>query len=67
MFGRDASADAVVQHYPKLRKYVSLFPPETEGESEQSETDAVREEVRSQIRDRMKKGEISVEAEEGLA
>lgn len=55
-----------VLHYPKLRKYVSLFPPETEGESERSETDAVREEVRRQIRDRMEKGEISVEAEAGL-
>lgn len=59
-----------LQHYPKLRKYVALFPPSTDGESKgddcgQSEADGVREEVRSLIRDRMEKGELSSEPEEG--
>jgi len=52
------------QHYPKLRKYVALFPPKEGGESTggnsgPTETDASREEVRALIRERMEKGEIS--------
>ncbi|KAF9777924.1 hypothetical protein BJ322DRAFT_1015238 [Thelephora terrestris] len=57
-----------VVHYPKLRKYVALFPAmdgePTEGETE---ADAAREEVRKLIRDRMEKGEISRTPEECLA
>jgi hypothetical protein len=60
------------QHYPKLRKYVALFPPTTDGESMgenagTTETDAAREEVRALIRGQMEKGEISRTPEIGLA
>ena len=69
LFGRDANADMVFQHYPKLRKYVALFPPTTDGRSKggdagESETGAVREEVRRCMRERMDKGEISNQPEE---
>ena len=57
------------QHYPKLRKYVALFPPETDREATgenagPAETDAAREEVRTLIRGKMENGEISRVPEE---
>lgn len=63
------------QHYPKLKKYISLFPPEVrqhsqreeasdkgkekEVEAEKARSEAQREEIRSEIRERMKAGELS--------
>jgi len=58
------------QHYPKTRKYISLFPPDTrQGKvetitSEESvKTDAARQEVRSWIRSCMEGGELWSEPE----
>ncbi|TFK65583.1 hypothetical protein BDN72DRAFT_824422 [Pluteus cervinus] len=62
-----------ILHYPRLKKYVSLFPPEVrEGEGEASpsqsvdtsSTDAQRQEVREWIRGRMEKGELPENPEE---
>lgn len=56
-------------HYPKSQKYISLFPPEVrKGTVAPSQEDAAatakaREEIRSWIRLRMEKGELSVEPE----
>lgn len=59
-----------LQHYPKTKKYISLFPPEvrqreskTVSTQTESETDVAREEVRSWIRGQMEKGELSLEPE----
>ena len=69
-----------LQHYPKLKKYISLFPPEVrrhseaddadaekgkakEREAETASTDAQREEIRSEIRERMQRGALSMEPE----
>ena len=67
--GRERSRSS--QHYPKLRKYVALFPPKADGESTgenagPTETDAAREEVRVLIRGQMERGEISRTPEEEL-
>jgi hypothetical protein len=64
------------KHYPKTKKYISLFPPEvrhqdsstsnsrrTQTASEQTKTDVDRQEIRSWIRERMLKGELSAEPE----
>lgn len=61
-----------VLHYPKLRKYISLFPPPNEGgsiegDAGQAATDAAREEIRREIRERMDNGKISGAPEECLA
>jgi len=63
-----------VLNYPKLRKYVALFPPAADegstlstGENAgETETDAAREEVRALIRGQMEKGEIPRTPEVGL-
>ncbi|KIP09059.1 hypothetical protein PHLGIDRAFT_44323, partial [Phlebiopsis gigantea 11061_1 CR5-6] len=79
---RPASADVNLaayfsQHYPKLRKYISLFPPEirqkddADGKSKEMEeqvnervkTDAQREEIRQQIRSQMEREELSSQPE----
>ncbi|KAI0686284.1 hypothetical protein BC835DRAFT_1288400 [Cytidiella melzeri] len=72
-----------ILHYPKLKKYISLFPPEVrqphddhaasdpKGKSKEEEKDASdkaatdhqREEIRQQIREQMKNGELSLEPE----
>jgi len=59
-----------ILHYPKLKKYVSLFPPEvrngpatTPTSAETSATAAERQEVLNWIRSRMEKGELSNEPE----
>ncbi|THG99237.1 hypothetical protein EW026_g3063 [Hermanssonia centrifuga] len=68
-----------IMHYPKLKKYISLFPPEVrrqqpeeedDGSSEKEsrkqtveETDAQREEIRKMVRGRMESGELSLEPE----
>ncbi|KAI8971029.1 hypothetical protein BD414DRAFT_229574 [Trametes punicea] len=64
-----------IMHYPKTKKYISLFPPEVrqaKGQSaaeatreakEKSETDRQREEIRTWIRERMNSGELSWEPE----
>ncbi|KAJ6593196.1 hypothetical protein B0H19DRAFT_1089353 [Mycena capillaripes] len=51
-------------HFPKMKKYISLFPPEMrEGETQEICVDPGREEVRSWIRSQMESGELSAEPE----
>ena len=68
-----------VLHYPKTKKYISLFPPEVrnagEGEEEddhemdeneekgKAETDRQREEIRTWVREQMEAGALSSEPE----
>ena len=56
-----------VQHYPKTRKYISLFPPEVrKGAPEPSGPEAVsqdREEIRTWVRECMKKNELPADPE----
>ncbi|KAF8885989.1 hypothetical protein BD779DRAFT_1662784 [Infundibulicybe gibba] len=59
-----------ILHYPKTKKYISLFPPEVrEGEpqshsgAEMDKTTTGREEVKSWIRERMSAGKLSAEPE----
>ncbi|KAL1937859.1 hypothetical protein VTO73DRAFT_12752 [Trametes versicolor] len=65
-----------IVHYPKTKKYISLFPPEVrnakEGQSaadaareakEKSETDRQREEIRAWMREQMDSGALSWEPE----
>jgi hypothetical protein len=56
------------QHYPKTRKYISLFPPSARGAEEQSvddmeqaKTDIERDALRTEFRRRMEAGELSAE------
>jgi hypothetical protein len=63
----------LTQHYPKTKKYLSLFPPDARQKSSESnptlskanaaQTDVLRDEVRQWIRERMKKGELHLEPE----
>lgn len=59
----------ITQHYPKTKKYISLFPPEVRSgkevsdPSEAEKTNAEREEVRSWIREQMEKGDLEMEPE----
>lgn len=54
------------QHYPKTKKYISLFPPEgakiASGTSS-SDTDKQREELRQLVRTAMERGEMDAEPE----
>jgi hypothetical protein len=62
-----------LKHYPKSKKYISIFPPEarqrgSEGQhpvfkTDTAKTDAIRDEVRQWIRERMDKGELEREPE----
>ncbi|KAJ7672114.1 hypothetical protein B0H17DRAFT_1084491 [Mycena rosella] len=53
-----------ILHYPKTKKYVSLFPPELrKGETQELASDAGREEVRAWVRAQMASGELSAEPE----
>ncbi|KAI0719716.1 hypothetical protein C8T65DRAFT_706097 [Cerioporus squamosus] len=65
-----------VLHYPKTKKYISLFPPEVRQggkdkdaaqvareEKEKSETDRQREEVRKWVRKQMEAGALNREPE----
>lgn len=68
-----------ITHFPKLKKYISLFPPEVrqhapdadtaakgkakEAEAEKAATDAQRKQVREEIRERMERGDLSTEPE----
>ncbi|KAH8103430.1 hypothetical protein BXZ70DRAFT_925574 [Cristinia sonorae] len=68
-----------IQHYPKTKKYISLFPPEVRGSDvsdhkdkgkskddssePKADTDAQREALREQIREMMERGELSAEPE----
>ncbi|KAK7052847.1 18S rRNA maturation protein [Paramarasmius palmivorus] len=60
-----------ILHYPKLKKYIALFPPEVrqgskpspETSSENATTDAEREEIRRWIREEMEKGTMALEPE----
>ncbi|KAF8633456.1 hypothetical protein AX17_004625 [Amanita inopinata Kibby_2008] len=59
-----------ILHYPKTKKYISLFPPEVrKGESPPSDSEATktntqREEIRSWIRQKMEAGDLSATPEE---
>ncbi|KAJ7188993.1 hypothetical protein C8R46DRAFT_878339 [Mycena filopes] len=53
-----------ILHYPKTKKYISLFPPELrKGETQEPSLDTGREEVRVWIQSQMDAGEISAEPE----
>ncbi|KAK1230940.1 18S rRNA maturation protein [Marasmius sp. AFHP31] len=58
-----------ILHYPKTKKYISLFPPEVRHGQEQPKadptatTDAEREEVRQWIQQQMEKGDLPAEPE----
>ncbi|KAF6761189.1 hypothetical protein DFP72DRAFT_880369 [Ephemerocybe angulata] len=62
-----------ILHYPKTKKYISLFPPEvrhTSSESsapspipESDKTSQEREEIRTWVKECMEKGELSTEPE----
>ncbi|KAF8161756.1 hypothetical protein K438DRAFT_1859390 [Mycena galopus ATCC 62051] len=53
-----------ILHYPKTKKYISLFPPELRaGEAQEPAVDAGREEVRTWVRAQMESGEMSTEPE----
>ena len=62
-----------VLHYPKTKKYISLFPPEvrkgkeaeveTVDEKGKAETDRQREEIRTWVREQMEAGTMSLEPE----
>ncbi|KAJ7645936.1 hypothetical protein DFH06DRAFT_1210751 [Mycena polygramma] len=53
-----------ILHYPKTKKYISLFPPELRsGEAQEPSVDAGREEVRAWIRSQMENEELSAEPE----
>ncbi|KAJ7286887.1 hypothetical protein C8J57DRAFT_1282265 [Mycena rebaudengoi] len=56
-----------ILHYPKTKKYISLFPPELrKGEEAEPSVDAGREEVRDWVRAQMESGELSTEPELNL-
>ena len=61
-----------MKHYPRTKKYISLFPPEVrKGEVDTSSTDGrktieEREKVREWIREQMTKGELPLEPESNL-
>ncbi|PBK88521.1 hypothetical protein ARMGADRAFT_937084 [Armillaria gallica] len=66
----DARADLnYILHYPKTKKYISLFPPEirhpeTQSNStDSSETNAQRQQIKDQIRQQMLNGELPLEPE----
>ncbi|KAK0459259.1 uncharacterized protein EV420DRAFT_1642238 [Desarmillaria tabescens] len=66
----DARVDLnYILHYPKTKKYISLFPPEirhpeTQSNStDSSETDAQRQQIKDQIRQQMLGGELPLEPE----
>jgi len=59
-----------ILHYPKTKKYISLFPPEVRqaisagaSEKEANKTDKGREEVRAWVRTCMDEGKLSSEPE----
>nr|GAT58382.1 predicted protein [Mycena chlorophos] len=53
-----------ILHYPKMKKYISLFPPELRsGETPQPSLDAGREEVRKWVREQMASGDLPAEPE----
>ncbi|KAK0454362.1 hypothetical protein EV421DRAFT_1941277 [Armillaria borealis] len=66
----DARVDLnYILHYPKTKKYISLFPPEirhpeTQSNStDSSETNAQRQQIKDQIRQQMLNGELPLEPE----
>ncbi|THV06652.1 hypothetical protein K435DRAFT_815756 [Dendrothele bispora CBS 962.96] len=59
-----------ILHYPKTKKYISLFPPEARHKDDSSQAEAnldssnlERDEIKKWIREQMSKGDIPVEAE----
>jgi len=61
-----------ILHYPKTKKYISLFPPEVKEPSvaslaETKKTNAERQEVQMWIREQMNQGQLTMEPEHELA
>ncbi|KAF4620923.1 hypothetical protein D9613_000935 [Agrocybe pediades] len=63
-----------ILHYPKTKKYISLFPPEVRhgdeastSKAEAQKTNEEREEVRKWIREQMKEGDLPNEPEQELS
>jgi hypothetical protein len=59
-----------LQHYPKTRKYISLYPPEARGAQtlpvdapEKAKTDVKRDELRQWVREQMEQGNMASEPE----
>lgn len=60
-----------MQHYPKTKKYISLFPPDVRkgevvsaaSEAEKKKTDEERAEVRKWIQEQMEQGDLPGEPE----
>ncbi|KAG8734151.1 18S rRNA maturation protein [Ceratobasidium sp. 414] len=52
-----------ILNYPKLAKYVSLYPSTTTGDADTTETDRLREERRAAVRQAMERGEMDAEPE----
>ncbi|KAK0495025.1 hypothetical protein EDD18DRAFT_1173623 [Armillaria luteobubalina] len=66
----DARVDLnYILHYPKTKKYISLFPPEIQQSETQSncidssETDTQRRQIKDQIRQQMLDGDLPLEPE----
>ncbi|PBK73905.1 hypothetical protein ARMSODRAFT_563744 [Armillaria solidipes] len=68
LFGARVDLNYIL-HYPKTKKYISLFPPEirhpeTQSNStDSSETNAQRQQIKDQIRQQMLDGELPFEPE----
>lgn len=62
-------SQTMLQHYPKTKKYISLFPPERrqiDSVSTNSDDNDQRIAVRALIQDQMRRGEISKQPENEL-
>lgn len=58
----------LLKHYPKLERYISLFPTAEESdETHANETRLRRESLRNRIREKMDEGELSVTPELDMA
>ncbi|KAG9081877.1 18S rRNA maturation protein [Ceratobasidium sp. 370] len=54
-----------ILNYPKLAKYISLYPSTAPDDADTTETDRLREERRAAVRQAMKQGEMDAEPEIG--
>ncbi|KAG8701300.1 18S rRNA maturation protein [Ceratobasidium sp. 428] len=52
-----------IVNYPKLAKYIALYPSSTADDASTAETDQLREERRAAVRQAMKTGEMDMEPE----
>lgn len=64
MLNRTDVFSSTLQHYPKLDKYISLYPStEAADPDNAAETDRLRTERRQLVREAMEKGEMDAEPE----